>query len=283
MNTQEQGRAEGAHQGDPVEQSTEQAWRVFRAEVAEVLSTSDDAQAVIPGPEMVGDDEVEDVPKLLLHPEESTIAITAPINAWMGERWQQSTAQMRAIRGLGMRRRSSSGPYEVEVPRRHVDQAADLCVRYFRDVLGVVHPSFLMRTGALPRTGQGDDVAWQHEFDQLLAGAAEALQLPLQGHLGSFFLAVDEPRLWISPDAEGVVTLRGYVESGHLKRKRLLELANRATAQFRMVRAWVDSDGDLNVAVEVPWAGLTHELVCQLIRQAMGVLLDLGRQVQQSC
>lgn len=147
---------------DELDKRMDAAWRGFRASLADALTTlGEDAHCYVRPQDGLMDD--GEYLWASVWRRGRRLLVTVPSNTYLPAARKLSPAAMRRLREMGMTRAHSSADYQLEVPLRHVDQAAEVITTAYRDCLMVLHPSCLEVTGAAvvtrPRAAEPSPVA----------------------------------------------------------------------------------------------------------------------------
>lgn len=132
---------------DSFDAQIDQEWREFRAELADVVAGLDDEVVDVQvstggAPEFLQ----ADLQIVIRRDEErpDVLLVSVPRNEQLGPFASTlSRGQLAKVRALAADGWSGEGWYWWELPADYCDQAADMAVRYVRDIVGVISPALL--------------------------------------------------------------------------------------------------------------------------------------------
>lgn len=247
--------------------STAQAWQLFAARLAEVVSVIEDGASLRIGT-LATDDQPS--PYVDFHcgvrsapSEQPVVWAEASSNASLGERFQLSVAQLEQLDQLGWQPPSTEGEHpSANFFAQHLQDdstvLADLAVATLRDVFGVQHPVFLApdqlaevlqpvenpKGPLLEQVRPGDGVlavmpGSREELDRWIDEELTRMfgHQPIRDHEGDIAIRVGSTMVFVrsAPDASEVVLFSALVHDVE-GRSRAVEVLNDLNVESRFGR-----------------------------------------------
>ncbi len=222
MDEQQSGPFEqmGANPDFDFDQSTAQAWEVFRGRLADVVSMIEDGAALTIGTDPV---DLDDAPWIRFtcqsrarRTDEPVVLAETPSNATLAEDEQLNGEALDAMGCLGWNAPSGEGEHAgpnfwLEMPQEQSDQIAQVAVQTLTDVFGVVHPVFLAPDQLADVLNPTPVVAEAPETAPVVEGVASPVTMPRdREHLDKLVEAELTAMFGHPPirDSEGDVAIR---------------------------------------------------------------------------